>query len=189
MSQFFCCLRRLIWFAHNSDSSENSNILRWQSSWGSRVSFRSHSRRKKGSSDLGGDWQSDDKQDSRHTPGWDDGWVQIETVPLPAGRDLRFDRPCKVKRFLARAERSEPRLAEASARRGEEDRAAVKAAGRKLWRVSSRVKDRSWKIIILSVCCLCCIIPFRYWVFCCPFYPTINILETKRFRISFYMYK
>ncbi len=69
--------------------------------------------------------------------------MQIETVPLPAGRDLRFDRPCKVKRFLARAERSEPRLAEASARRGEEDRAAVKAAGRKWWRVSSRVKDRS----------------------------------------------
>lgn len=52
-------------------------------------------------------------------------------MPLPAGRDLRFDRPCKVKRFLARADRSEPRLAEASAIRGGEERTAVKEAGRK----------------------------------------------------------
>lgn len=51
-------------------------------------------------------------------------------MPLPAGRDLRFDRPCKVKRFLARADRSEPRLAVASAIRGEEERTAVKAAGK-----------------------------------------------------------
>lgn len=52
-------------------------------------------------------------------------------MPLPAGSDLRFDRPCKVKRFLARAVRSVPMLAEASAIRGEEERTAVKAAGRK----------------------------------------------------------
>lgn len=66
-------------------------------------------------------WNGDSTWDARLASKWRSG--------LPLGGALRFESPCNVNRFLARAERSRLRLAEESARRKRQREEIRKAGG------------------------------------------------------------
>lgn len=71
---------------------------------------------------------------------------QEEERLLPAGRDLRFESPCKVKRFLALAAEEPDWLAEASAEVWKREEAGVSAAARRREAIVATWNDRrQWR--------------------------------------------